>query len=562
MPDAARNSPRAFTPRQSRVRPGATLVLRAWRKAGRRPILSTAIVILCSFCSILLITEFAGIQAPTVHDELAQLVQADIFAHGRLAERPHPFWQHFETMHVLSQPTYQAKFPPAAALFMAAGEKLTGVPSVGVWMSVLLMIAAVGYALHALLPGHWAFVGTALAALQFGVVSDWSHGYWGGAVAAAGGALVLGAAVRLLRVPTVRDATFLGGGFVLLLLSRPYEGLAYSVPLVAVLGWHACRPSSIRTALWRTAIPMAVAVSALGCGWLGYYNWRVTGSALTLPYVVYQRTYSAAPLFVWQKPLEPAPVFRHREIEKFELQFSMPSALLDQRGWPLRQLRDLDLSMFDYLKLPLSLAFLGVFAAPRAMRTSSVIAAASWASMLAAMMLACWVAPRYLAPATAAIFALITVGLAGFWRLTIRRVRGRPVAIAIVLVVIGTTAAMSVQYIDRTRASVGWWTAKRDIGQRLLQLPGNDLVFVRYKPSHNPHFEWVYNGSDIDQQPIVWAREMDPAADERLRKYFADRQTWVVLADEIPSRLVKWPDGGVLSVTADPGAPDGMPSTH
>ena len=120
---------------------------------------------------------------------------------------------------------------------------------------------------------------------------------------------------------------------------------------------------------------------------------------------------------------------------------------------------------------------------------------------------------------------------------------------------------MSVQYVGRNRASVGWWTAKRDIGQRLLQLPGNDLVFVRYKPSHNPHFEGVYNGSDIDHQPIVWAREMDAAADDRLRKYFADRQTWVVLADEIPSRLVKWPDGGVLSVTADPGAP-GMPSTH
>jgi hypothetical protein len=510
---------------------------------------------LCCLSAILLITAVAGVQEPIFHDELAQLVQADIFAHGRLAEAPHAFWQHFETMHVLSQPTYQAKYPPAPALFMAAGERLTGVPIIGVWMSVVLMIAAVGYAMYALLPGHWAVLGTALVALRFGIVGEWADSYWSGAAAAAGGALVMGAAIRLLKSPTVRDGALLGSGFVLLALTRPYEGLAYSVPIIAVVGWRACRPSPVRAPLWRTAIPAVVAISALGCGWLAYYNWRVTGSALTLPYVVYERTYSAAPLFVWQHPREPGPVFRHREMEMFERQFSMERALTAQRSWPRVQLRDLRLSVLDYLTPPLPLALLGLLAAPSAMRATSGIVAASSASMFAAMIVTCWIAPRYLAPATVSMFALVTIGIAGLWRLAIGRVNGRPVAVAILLVLAVAVGVLGVQYIVRNRTPSTWWAAKRDVRQRLLQLPGNDLVFVRYKPSHSPYMEWVYNGADIDHQPIVWAREINPAEDERLRKYFADRETWVVLADEYPSRLVKWPDGGVRSFAADSRAP-------
>jgi len=71
-------------------------------------------------------------------------------------------------------------------------------------------------------------------------------------------------------------------------------------------------------------------------------------------------------------------------------------------------------------------------------------------------------------------------------------------------------------------------------------LSGDDLVFVRYDASHNFHHEWVYNGADIDHQPIVWAREIDAASDERLRNYFDKRHAWVVFADETPARFVEW----------------------
>jgi hypothetical protein len=140
-----------------------------------------------------------GIPGPLVADEFGYLLLADTFASGRIVNPTHPFWRHFETVYVFHQPGYTSIYPVAPAILLAIVKALGMHPWIGVWFGAGLMCATICWMLQGWVQPKWALIGGLLAVARFTIVSSWMNTYWGGATAAIGGALVLGALPRIMQ---------------------------------------------------------------------------------------------------------------------------------------------------------------------------------------------------------------------------------------------------------------------------------------------------------------------------------------------------------------------------
>jgi hypothetical protein len=513
-----------------------------------------SLAIIAVFLSVIAVRVLAlpllHVPVPGIHDEFSYLLMSDTFAHGRLANPTHPMWVSFETFHVNWFPTYSSMYPPAQGFALAIGQ-LLGNPWIGVLLSDAAMCAVILWMLQAWLPARWAFLGGMMVALKLGFASYWMNSYWGGAMAAIGGALVLGSLARIVKRARVHDALLLGLGIAILANSRPYEGFLFCLPAAGWFFWWLSGRTKSKDMLpvrLRCVVAPVTIVLVLTAAWMGYYNYRLTGNALLMPHVLNTRTYHTAPLFLWEYP-KPEMHYRNQQFEDF------------YNGWERENYHNnrADLTRVSWEKLfrggityfwpglLLALPALPFVLRDRKMRLPWVTVAIG----LVGVFVVIWSAAHYAAPITCTIYLLAVQAIR---HVRTMRMAARPIGRALSRAIVLALILDAGVNVARGVCDPLLWPCEGDpsrtaIAEKLNHTPGKHLIVVRYSEDHNIHDDWVYNGAEIDNAKILWARELDPEQNARLLAYFNDRKVWLVTPDT---------DNTYLEPYTPPGSPTAL----
>jgi len=475
------------------------------------------------------------IPKPVIYDEFSYLLQADTFARGRLTNPPHPLWQFFESIYIIQQPTYASKYPPGQALAMAVGQVVFGHPWFGVWLSCGALATALCWALQGWFRPGWALLG-ALIMFELCVFSYWMNSYWGGAVAGIGGALVMGAWIRIARNREAPYAWLLGVGAVVLMFTRPYEGLLLVATAAIAL--------FLRDRRARVWLPI-VGLIAAGVAWQGFYDYRVTGNPLRMPYQEYFEQYESVPPLTIL-PVQPTRAFRHFDLEFMDSGWTRDTNA-KARSLQLPVIRGGDLaesanSFFDSpIWVGILLGMAPAWLVSRRLRLPVVLVGV----LIAGAMIELIFYAHYAAPFTAALLILLIESLRQLrlWlaRSSLARKPGRLVAGQfVILVLAGTLLAGELAssawhvYNHTTADQVQPANSRRGFIEKDLLERGAEehVIFVRYTGRDSPHAEWIYNPADIDKSPVIWAQDMGAENNKKLMEYYRGRSFWLFEPDK------------------------------
>jgi hypothetical protein len=502
-----------------------------------------------------------NVAPPSFHDEFAYLLGADTFAKWRLTNPTPAFADHFATFHEIVRPTYQSKFPPGQSIALFIGQ-LLGAPIIGAFGSVALASAAAYWMLRAALPARWAMVGAILTAIH-PLIFVWSQMYWGGGVPLIGSMLLVGSIIRIAKANRLcwSACITLGIAIGIFLNTRLLEGAitcglvgvwilisilrranAHSLSLYQGRGRGRGPANSQKAPLpnpppeyrgrecasmtiWiRSALVAWIALIPI-VGWMGYYNWRVTGHPPQLPYMLHTGQYMRAPLFTWQGEL-PTKTYPDERMRQFHEEYEVEEWQKAKQNFvpdSLRKLREYCDSFGGILLIPL-LPML-----PRVLRRSWIARLCFLVAIAFPILqigISVYFRPHYCAPMMGFVILLIVLLLREWSR--IRFAIGPAIAHTTILLFFAL-AAMTV-WNDYGNANPRGATRQRMIEQ-LERAGGQHLILVQYTPRPQLLFEWVYNSADIDSQKVIWARSLGETKDRELLEHYKDRTQWRLIVD-------------------------------
>jgi hypothetical protein len=475
-----------------------------WRlRAPRSPVTAYVVIAVVALLAAAARTIIVGEpRPPWFLDDYGYLLISDTFLHGRITNPPHPMRAYFISPYILQTPHYTAMYAPLEPLLLAFGRLIAGAPVVGLWIASAAAACGIAWAAAAIVTLDVAFAAGLLCAIH-PIVLYWADSMHGGALAAAGGALAIGGA---LRMPARRAVVAMAVGFVILANTRPYEGFVVACIAVAL---------AIRE--WR-AVAVAAGIACVLLSGTAVYDAAVTGNPFLMPYNAYNAQWLSAPNFIWQKPLpqhaypnyemaHTYDVFRRyyeRSRHWRDFSVSVPERIADMAWaiptceiWWLNGLR-------AFAALPLLFAF----------RRRWKLWVALAVFVAAILQITWWPQMQYLAPAAALFAVLYAAGVARM--LETGRALAAVTCAGVLFVIAGVAYAGS---LDDQRPP----SPRNAVVEALHARAGKQLVIA-----DDRCLNVVFNGAAIDQEKIVFAHHVATGAtgDAPLLAYYADREVW------------------------------------
>ena len=513
------------------LRPG--VLSRGWRVFSQAAAHRGLAIVAAGFMAIAIrvaALPLIPIPHPVLPDEFSHLLSAETLVRGRITNPTPPAWKNIESLFILYQPTYQSKYPIGQAAALAAGWKLLGHPWFGVLITFGVMVAATCWMLQGWVPPAWALLGATLLMLRMALFSDWINTYMGGTVAAIGGALTFGALPRLAKQPSGGLAAVFGLGIAVAMHTRPFESVMICVLACGFLWWWLGKSLPLARRL-RVFIPIGAVVLA-GLGIVLYQNWRITGSALLMPYQLNKKAQGTPQNFYWQAPAPPPPFRLQRIADMYQWQLSEYRKGSTLGGY-FAQLKRKWITIFDFYLgylLPAMICAL-IWRRDRRAAALFLIATATflWSSMYG------YFYEHYFAPLTGVFLAL---GLLGLETISGWKWRNAPVgafaAVVLILSAIQTTPyqlVMTLRRPERLEELRFRKDLRREVEQRLTPVTGKHIVFARTRRGWLAPAVWFHNGPNPADSRVIWAQEIDAVTDREFLKAYPGRRIWTLDVD-------------------------------
>jgi hypothetical protein len=504
-----------------------------------------AAVFLATFV-VLWISWAAWNPIPVVHDEMAYVLQAQIFARGKWSLPSPPIPAFWEQPHVLVEPSLGAKYFPGHSLVMAIGA-LIG------WMPLMpLALQAIVGALLYVLARRVASGGVALLTWVIWLFAPMTL-YYGPSYFSEGTttACWLGGWYALLEWRSSRKlhwllavAFFTGWDAI----TRPLTGLAYAIPVGVIIVYDV-----IKDRRWRDfalAFAMGVTVMAI----LPIWSAHVTGDWRITPQTLYTRMYMPYDVPGFGLVTDSPTHSITPDLQRLNNAYSrvhvthFPSALPET----LRaRAQFLAVSIWGGTR-----GVVGVFALLGLFALSGATAFAVISSILLILMYLLYAAPPrwslYHYESVPALAYLSAAGIA--WAASLI---GRPVATAIspafgwrsrrwarallvgaVALAIPGMAALQmirVQHGDDRRKLGGFDNLLASIHDRRA------IVFVRYAPAHDANTTFVRNVANLQEERIWVVYDRGDAENARLVALAPERKAY--LFDELSGHTYVYDPG-------------------